>query len=94
MIVSGPVTHTIHNHRDNIFLHESNLLTAFYNMTSRLSGHNFKPFFVAAPNFETRLPLACLVEAEIMSPYCGILINTGVGNQNVPFAQPLGIGEY
>ena len=30
MIVSGPVTHTIHNRRENIFLHESSL-TAFYN---------------------------------------------------------------
>ena len=94
MIVSGPVTHTIHNRRENIFLHESNLLTAFYNMTLHLSSHNFKLFSSAAPCFETRLLLARLVEAEIVSPYYGILINTGVGNPTVPFTQPSGICEF
>ena len=38
--------------------------------------------------------LARLVKAEIVSPYCGILINTGVGNPTVPFARPLGTGEF
>ena len=33
---------------------------------------------------------ARLVEVEIMSPYHGILINTGVGNPTVPLAQRLG----
>ena len=47
-----------------------------------------------APRFETRLPLARLVEAEIVSLYCRILINTGLGNPTVPFTQPLGIGEF
>ena len=28
--------------------------------------------------------MARLVEAEIVSPYCGILINTSVGNPTVP----------
>ena len=28
--------------------------------------------------------MACLVEAEIVSPHSGILINTGVGNPIVP----------
>ena len=40
------------------------------------------------------MPLARLVEAEIVSPYCGILINVGVGNPTVSFARPLGIGEF
>ena len=28
--------------------------------------------------------MARLVKAEIVSPYCGILINTGVGNPAIP----------
>ena len=57
-------------------------------------GHYIKPFLSAIPRFETRFPLARLVKAEIVSPYCGILINTGVGNPTMPFTQPLGIGEF
>ena len=38
--------------------------------------------------------MARLVKAEIVSPYYGILINTGVGDPTVPFARPLGIGEF
>ena len=34
--------------------------------------------------------LARLVEVEIVSPYYGILINTGVGNPTVPLARRLG----
>ena len=34
--------------------------------------------------------LARLVEAEIVSPYSGILINTGVGNRTVPLITALG----
>ena len=30
--------------------------------------------------FREAVLLACVVEAEIVSPYYGILINTGVGN--------------
>ena len=63
-------------------------------MTSYLSGRNFEPFSSAVPRSETRLSLARLVKAEIVSPYCGILVNTGLGNPTVPFTQPLGIGEF
>ena len=48
-------------------------------MTSRLRGHYFEPFSSAVPRFEMRFLLARLVKAEIVSPYCGILINMGVG---------------
>ena len=34
--------------------------------------------------------LACLVEAEIVSPYSGILINTGVGNPTATLITVLG----
>ena len=34
--------------------------------------------------------LARLVKAEIVSPYPGILINTGVGNPTAPFITALG----
>ena len=44
--------------------------------------------------FSEVVSLACLVEAQIVSPYSGILINAGVGNPTVSFIQPLGIGEF
>ena len=52
-------------------------------MTSRMSGHYIEPFLSVVPRFEMRFPLARLVKAEIVSPYSGILINTGVGNPTV-----------
>ena len=94
MIVSGPATHTTHNRRENTIFHGSNPLTTFYNVTSRLPGHNFGPFCSVVPRFETWLLLARLVKVEIVSPYCGILINTGMDNPTVLFTQPLGIGEF
>ena len=51
-------------------------------------------FSSAIPRFKTRLLLARLAEAEIVSPYCGLLINAGMGNPTVPFTRPLGIGEF
>ena len=63
-------------------------------MTSHLFGHYIEPFLSAVPRFEMRFPLARLVKVEIVSPYRGVLINMGVGNPIVPFAQPLGIGEF
>ena len=59
-------------------------------MTLRLSGYNLEPFSSATPCCDTRLLLARLVEAEIVSPYCGILINTGMGNPTMLHARPLG----
>ena len=47
-----------------------------------------------ASRFEAQPLLTRLVKAEIMSPYCGILIDTGVGNPTMLFTQPLGIGEF
>ena len=41
----------------------------------------------AVPCFEARFLLARLIEAEIVSPYCGILINTSVGNPTVPLGR-------
>ena len=70
------------------------MLTTFCKMTSRLFDHYIKPFLSAVPRFEMRFPLARLVKAEIVSLYCGILINVGMGNPTVPFIQPLGIGEF
>ena len=82
--MSGLVTHTTYNCRENTIIHESNPLTTFYNVTSRLPGHNFRPFFSAVPCFGVWFLLARLVEEEIVSPYCGIFINTSVGNPTVP----------
>ena len=63
-------------------------------MTSHLFGHYIELFLSAVARFKMRFPLARLVKAEIVSPYCGIFINAGVGNPTVPFTQPLGIGEF
>ena len=94
MIVSGPVTHTTHNRRENIFLHEFHPLTAFWQRDITPDRSQFRTAFVFdAPRPETRLPLARPVKAEIVSPYRGVLINVGMGNPTVPFIQPLGIGE-
>ena len=40
--------------------------------------------------FSEVVSLPRLVEAEIVSPYFGILINTGVGNPTVPLITVLG----
>jgi len=70
------------------------MLTTLHKRTSHLPNHYIEPFLSAIPRFEMRFPLARFVKAEIVSPYHGILINTGVGNPIVPFTQPLGIGEF
>ena len=92
--MSGSATQVPHTTAESIIFHESNLQTSFHNVTSHLPGHYFEPFSSAVPRFGTRFSLARLVEAEIVSPYCGILINTGMGNPIVSFTQPLGIGEF
>ena len=61
------------------------MLTTFCKMTSHLFGHYIEPFLSTVPCFEMHFPLARLVKVEIMSPYCGIFINAGVGNPTVPF---------
>ena len=60
-------------------------------MTLHLFGHNFEPFFSTCHRtYREAVLLARLVEAEIVSPYSGILINTGVGNPIVPLIMALG----
>ena len=86
MIVTGPLMHSTHNRRENIYI-----------FTRVPSADNFlqhditfdrsyfqTAFMFDAPLPETQLPLARLVKAEIVSPYRGILINTGMGNPTVP----------
>ena len=92
--MSGSTTQVAHATTESIIFYESNPLTTFCKVTSRLPGYYFEPFSSAVPCFEMRFSLARLVNAEIVSPYCGILINTGVGNPTVPFTQPLGTGEF
>ena len=87
-------TSTTHTTAESIIFHESNPLTTFCNVTSRPTGYYFEPFSFAVPCFEMRFSLARLVKAEIVSPYCGIIIITGMGNPTVPFAQPLETGEF
>ena len=62
---------------------------------SRLALVSFRTVFgPPASRFNTQLQSTRLVKAEIMSPYCGILINTSFGNITVLFARPLGTGEF
>ena len=87
-------TGTTHTAAESIIFHESNPLTTFCNVTSHLPGHYFEPFSSVVPRFKMLFLLARLVKAEIVSPYCGIHINTSVGNITVSFTQPLGTGEF
>ena len=51
----------------------------------------FEPFFSTCYYTYCKVVLlARLVEAEIVSPYHGILINTGMGNPTVPSIVALG----
>ena len=67
------------------------MLTRFGNMTS-CHGQAFIRivllFHLSA--FSEVVSLAHLVKAEIMSPYFGILINTGMGNPTAPLTATLG----
>ena len=51
----------------------------------------FESFFLTYLSvFREAVSLAGLVKAEIVSPYYGILINTGVGNPTAPSIVALG----
>ena len=51
----------------------------------------FDPFFLTSyRTYREAVLLARLVKAEIVSPYHGVLINTGVGNPNMPSIMALG----
>ena len=51
----------------------------------------FEPFLLSHLSaFCEAVSLARLVEAEIVSPYPGIFINTGVGNPTAPLITTLG----
>ena len=83
-----PVPHTT---AESIIFHESHMLTTFCNVTSRPCPVIISNHFLAGHSiFHDVALLARLVKAEIMSPYCGILINTGMGNPTVLPARPLG----
>ena len=88
--MSRSATQVPHTTVENIIFHESHPLTSFCKMTSCVPGHYFEPFLSAVPRFEMRFPLARLVKAEIVSPYYGILIDTGVGNPTAPSIAELG----
>ena len=72
---------------ESIIFHEYNPLTTFGNVTTR---HHLviilNRFWPDAPTFRDAVLLARLVVADIVSPYCGILINTSVGNPTVQLA--------
>ena len=51
----------------------------------------FEPFFTTSHcTYREAVSLALLVEGEIVGPYHGILINTGVGNPTAPSITALG----
>ena len=78
---------TTHTTAESIIFHESNLLTTFRSVTSRRHPVIISNRLLACRSiFRDAVSLARLVKAEIVSPYCGILIDTGVGNPTVPLA--------
>ena len=89
--MSGSAKQVPHTTAESIIFHESNLLTTFYNVISRPCPVIISNRFSACRStIRDAALLAHLVKAEIVSPYCGILINTGMGNPTVPPAWPLG----
>ena len=94
-IVSGSAKQAPHTTTESIIFHESNPATTFLQCDITSARSLFRTVSCSGvPRFEARFLLARLVEVEIVSPYCGILINTGVGNPTAPFARPLGTGEF
>jgi hypothetical protein len=80
------------NHKGKILKqNKTRLLTAFparhYVLAFIIISNRFA---ASALRFEARFSLTRLVEAEIVSPYCGISINAGSGNPTMPLARPLG----
>ena len=62
-----------------------------------MGGQNYEPptdliklAYPPSVAFSKAVSLARLVKAEIVSPYSGILINTGVGNPTAPLTTALG----
>ena len=66
-------------------------IDGFFGEMLRLAPLLFRSvFWPPASHFEAQPTWTCLVKAEIMSRYCGIPINMGLGNPTLPFARPLG----
>ena len=87
-IVSGSVEQLPHTTAKGIILNQKTWYVStdsFASETSRLatslSQIIFQPSIL---RFETHPLVTRLVKAEIVSPYHGILINTGLGNPTVP----------
>ena len=60
-------------------------------MTYATARSLFEPFFSTSHRtYREEVLLECLVEAEIVSPDHGILINAGVGNPTAPSIAALG----
>ena len=74
-----------HTTAESIIFHESNPLTTFGNVTQRHHPVIISNRFFVLP-LRYAVSLARLVKAEIVSPYCGILINTGMDNPTVLLA--------
>ena len=89
--MSGPAKQIPHTTAESIIFHKSHLLTTFSNVTPRhhrviiLNRFSARRFI-----FRDMVSLARLVEAETVSPYYGILINTAVGNPTVPLIVAFG----
>ena len=84
-----------HTTVESTISHKSNLLTTFHNVTTRHSPVIIRTVFLNQHcTYREAVFLTRLVEAEIVSPYHGILINTGVGNPTVLFYTALGAGKF
>ena len=73
--------------------HQCNLLTTFFDDVTRYYDriHHSNRFPTTSHNaYYEAVSLTRLVKAEIVSPYYGILINTGMGNLTTPLIVELG----
>ena len=89
--MSGSAKQIPHTTVESIIFHKSNLLIAFYSMMSHHGPVIIRTVFITCRRTYREVVLSArLVEAEIVSPHCRILINTGAGNPIVPPIMALG----
>ena len=83
------ISSTYHRRENNISQIQFADLFWQHDITSRPGDYSNR-FLSLAPHIMRGSFLTRLVKAEIMSPYYGILINTGVGNPTAPSITALG----
>ena len=91
--MSGLEKRSSHTTVERRVFHKCNLLTTFPDDVTRYYDriHYLNRFHTTSYNtYHEAVSVTHLVKVEIVSPYYGILINTGVGNPTAPSIAALG----